>query len=187
MLRTLVAVVTACLLAASIAVVAPGESSAATASPSAAAEPFPSIPVSGRTQRGRFRGHLFVTRVRARGDRLVASGTLTGRLSDRRYPSAQAVTLRRFSVALTVAPTPGATDCASLTMGIPAVRTRLAGLPARLAAATFTVQPRRDGPPAVRDILCATSQTLTAQPPVAGAAPSPVVVHLLNALRLVHS
>ena len=187
MLRTLAAVVLVCLAAASIAFVASGETTAQAAPRTATAEPFPVIPMVGKTQRGRFAGHLAVSRVRARGDQLIASGTVTGRLSDRRYPSTQPVTIRRFAVALGVTPTAGATHCASVTMAIPAVRTRLVGLRADLPARSFVVEPRRGGPPAVRDLLCATSQTLAAQPPAAGVAPSPVVVHLLNALRLVHA
>lgn len=187
MLRTLAAVALVCLAATSIALVAPGGAGARTASTSAAAEPFPAIRLVGKTQRGRFAGRLDATRVSARGDQLIASGTLTGRLRDSRYPSAQAVTVRRFSVVLSVTATPGANDCASLTMAIPAHRTRLVGLRADLAARTFVVRPRRGGPRAVREILCATSQTLAATPPAAGVAPPPVVVHLLNALRLVNA
>ena len=185
--RSLAAVVLVSLTVASIALVAGAGATAHAAPRSPSAEPFPVIPLNGTTQRGRFTGRLTVTRVVASGDRLVASGTLGGRLRDSRYPSAQDVTIRRFSVVLGVTATPGATDCASVTMAIPSVRTRLIGLRARLAARTFPVAPKRGGPRAVRDILCATSQTLTAQPPAPGVAPSPVVVHLLNALRLVHA
>jgi hypothetical protein len=185
--RSLAAVVLVCLTVASIALAAGGESTAQAALKSPAAEPFPIIPVTGTTLRGRFNGRLTVTRVVASGDRLVASGTLDGRLRDSRYPSTQDVTIRRFSVALGVTAASGATDCASLTMSIPAVRTRLVGLRGRLAARTFVVRRKRGGPRAVRDILCATSQTLAAQPLAPGVAPSPVVVHLLNALRLVHA
>lgn len=185
--RTLAAVVSVCLTTAFLALVALGGSPAQAATTTAAAEPFPVMPVVGTTQRGRFTGRLTVTRVFARGDELIASGSVTGRLSDRRYPSTQAVTIRRFSTVLTVSPTPGATDCASLTMTTPAVTTRLVGLRARLAARNHVVRPRSGSPRAVRDILCATSQTLAAQPPAEGVAPSPTVVHLLNALRLVHA
>ena len=187
MLRTLVAVALVCLTAASIAFAASGDSTAQAATTPSAAEPFPVVPLAGTTQRGRFSGRLTVTRVYARGDQLIASGSISGRLRDSRYPSTQAVTIRRFSVVLGVAATPGATDCASLTMTLPSVRMRLVGLRAQLAARRFEVQPRGGGPRAGRDILCATSQTLTAQPPAPGVAPSPVVVHLLNALRLVHA
>jgi len=58
---------------------------------------------------------------------------------------------------------------------------------AAVAATSFVVRPRPNGPSAVRDILCATSQTLTAAPLAVGVPPSPTVVHLLNALRLVHA
>ena len=186
MLRTLAAVVLMVLAATPIALAAPGGASARPASTSADAEPFPAIRVVGKTQRGRFAGRLETTRVFARGDQLIASGPLTGRLRDSRYPSTQNVTVRRFSVVLAVTATP-ASDCASLTMAIPADRTRLVGLRADLAARAFVVRPRRGGPRAVRDILCATSQILGATPPAPGVAPSPVAVHLLNALRLVHA
>ncbi len=187
MLRTLAALVVGCL-AAALLVVSPAFGAAASVTPAAsAAEPFPSIALTGRTQRGRFKGHLAVRRVAARGNQLVASGSVTGQLRDRRYPSTQPVVIRRFRVVLAVSATPGATDCASLTMATPAVRTRLIGLRAEIAATNFVVTPHRNGPPAVRDILCATSQTLTAQPPAPGTAPSPTLVHLLNALRLVHA
>ena len=185
--RSLAAVVLACLSAASLALVALGTSPAPAATRPAAAEPYPAIPLVGKTQRGRFAGRLEVTRVVARGDQLIASGSVTGRLRDSRYPSMQRVTIRRFSMSLAVTATPGAGDCASVTMATPQVRTRLVGLRAELTARSFVVRPRPGGPPAVRDILCATSQTLTAQPPAQGVAPSPVVVHLLNALRLVHA
>ena len=187
MLRTLAAVALVCLTAASLAFLASAGSPAQAATTPPAAEPFPVIPLVAKTQRGRFMGRLDVTRVIARGDRLIASGRVTGRLRDSRYPSTQAVAIRRFSVALAVTATPGATDCASLSMATPAVRMRLVGLRAELAARSFVVRPQPGGPPAVRDVLCATSQTLTAQPPAVGVAPSPVVVHLLNALRLVHA
>lgn len=187
MLRTLAAAALVCLAAALLAVVPSGGSTAEAAARGATAEPFPSIPLSASTQRGGFRGRLEVTRVRARGDQLIASGALTGRLRDRRYPSTQPVNVRRFSVVLAVSATPGAGDCASLTMATSAVRTRLVGLRAEVAASSFVVRPTRNGPRAVGDILCAASQTLTAQPPAVGIPPSPVVVHLLNALRLVHS
>ena len=187
MLRTLAAAALVGLTAASLVLIASGGSRAQAATTSPAAEPFPVIPLVGKTQRGRFTGRLEVRRVFARGDRLIASGRVTGRLSDRRYPSTQAVSIPRLSVALAVTPTPEAADCASITMGMAAVRTRLVGLRAELTARTFVVSPRPGGPPAVRDILCATSLTLAGQPPAAGAAPSPLVVHLLNALRLVHA
>lgn len=186
MLRTPAAVVSACLTAAFLALVTTGGSTAQAAT-TKAAEPFPVVPVVGTTQRGRFTGRLAVTRVFARGDQLIASGSVTGRLSDRRYPSTQAVTIRRFSTVLTVSPTPGATDCAGLTMTTAAATTQLVGLRARLAARNLVVRPRSGSPRAVRDILCATSQTLVDQPPATGVAPSPTVVHLLNALRLVHA
>lgn len=185
--RTLAALVLVCLTAASVAFVAARGSTAQAAPARSAAEPFPAIALVGKTQRGRFTGTLAVSRVVARGDGLIASGTVTGRLRDSRYPSTQSVAIRRFSTPLAVTATPGATDCASLTMTIPADRTRLVGLRAELAARTLIMRPERGDPPAVRDILCATSQTLAAQPPAAGVAPSPVVVHLLNALRLVHA
>lgn len=184
--RSLAAVVFACLTA-SIALVAPGGSLAQAPKRPAAVEPYPAIPLVGTTQRGRFTGRLAVTRVAARGDQLIASGSVTGRLRDSRYPSTQPVEIRRFSIVLGVTATAGASDCASLTMTIPSTRTRLVGLRAQLAARSFVVVPRRGGPRAVRDILCAASQTVIAQPPAAGVAPSPVLVHLLNALRLVHA
>ncbi|CAA9465458.1 MAG: hypothetical protein AVDCRST_MAG65-236 [uncultured Solirubrobacteraceae bacterium] len=187
MLRTLAAVVLVCLTSVAIALAAPGGSSAEAARATRAAEPFPLIPLKGRTQRGTFSGRLAVARVFARGDQVIASGSVTGRLRDRRYPSVQPVTIRRFSVVLGVTATPGAGDCASLTMTFPARRTRLVGLRAELPAAGFVVGPQRNGPRAARDLLCATSQILTAQPPAPGVAPSPVVIHLLNALRLVHA
>lgn len=187
MLRTLAAVALVCLTAATTALAARSGSTAQAASAVPAAEPFPTIPLSGRTQRGSFTGRLAVTRVFARGDQVIASGRVSGRLRDRRYPSVQAVTIRRFSVVLGVTATAGAADCASLTMTIPARQTRLVGLRAELPAATFVVRPQRNGPRAVPDLLCATSQLLAAQPPAIGVAPSPVVLNLLNALRLVHA
>ncbi len=187
MLRTLAAVVLTCLTAASIALVASGGSPAHAAPSARGAEPFPLIPLSAKTQRGAFSGRLEVTRVLARGDQVIASGRVTGRLRDRRYPSVQPVAIRRFSVVLGATATPGASDCASLTMTLPARRTRLVGLRAEMPAAGFVVTPQRNGPRAVRDVLCATSQLLTAQPPAPGVAPSPTVIHLLNALRLVHA
>ena len=187
MLRPLAAAVLVCLTGALVAVVPSGGSAAKAAARGASGEPFPSIPLRAGTQRGGFTGRLDVTRVRSRGDQLIASGALTGRLRDRRYPSTQPVNVRRFSVVLAVSPTPGADDCASLAMATSAVRTRLVGLRAEVHASNFDVRPTRGGPRAVRDILCAASQTLTAQPPAVGVAPSPVLVHLLNALRLVHS
>lgn len=185
--RTLAAIVLVCLTVASVAFAASGGSTAQAAPTVPAAEPFPLIPLVGKTQRGRFAGHFTVTRVVARGDQLIASGSISGRLRDSRYPGPQPVAIRRFSTVLGVTATRGASDCASLTMAIPAVRMRLVGLRGALAARTFVVAPRAGGPPAVRDILCATSQSLTAQPPAPGVTPSPVVVHLLNALRLVHA
>jgi len=161
----------------------------AVAPASAAAQAPAELSVRATTRGGVFVGTLEVNRFSVRSAGLTASGRLTGRLRDRRYPSPQRVNESQVSFAVAVASGATANDCArvSLTLGRRAVR--LVGLRATFPARTYRLRPRRGGSPALPDLLCATAQTLAAQPPPPAGQPapppSPIVVHLLNALRLV--
>ena len=168
------------LLLAAVAVAALVASPAPASAQSAA--DLPSLSMPGTTDRGRFVGRLDVARFTLHENELVVVGRLVGRLRDRRYPGPQPVDQRgRFRA--TVAAVPGK-DCAQLVLALAGRLSRVFGLRTTFAAQTYTLRPRRGGPPAVPDLLCATSQTLSAQPPQPGQPFPPVVLHLLNALRL---
>ncbi len=192
MLRTFLAVVSAGLSGLVVACIAASPAAAQAPSARSAASTYPSIPITAKTKRGKFTGLFAVTRIGPRRGVLVASGSVTGRLADRRLPSAQTVSIVSFRLPLTVSATPGDTDCARVAFSMTGSKTRMVALPAQFSSVKFTLTPRRGGSPAARDLLCATSRTLLAESPSGStsAAPaplSPTLLHLLNALALVNS
>ena len=139
---------------------------------------FPIVPMRAATGGGAFTGRLALERFTVRSQGLVAVGHLTGTLKDRRYPSAQPIDRKGFSLAIAVAPVTGSADCARLAVSFAPRAVTLFGLRAQFPAATLLLRPHKGSPPAYRELLCGTAQSIGTQPQ------QPAVLHLLNAIRL---
>jgi hypothetical protein len=170
--RVLVAV-TACLC---LLAVAPSGASA-----QAGGSAFPTVFLSATTAAGRFQGVYEVRRFRVRGPGLAVFGRLSGRLRDRRYPSAQRVRRVPFSFDVTARRPAGATACARVAITFAGRTAPVVGLAAAFPPRTLILRPRRGTGPSTGQLLCGTSSALAAN------APPAVTVHLLNALRIQYS
>lgn len=147
---------------------------------------FAAVPARGATQQGRFTGRFYVDRFAARGTELVARGRLIGQLKDRRYPSTQDVEVGYTTVV--ARPVAGAT-CSRLTLSFAGKTARLFGLRTALAPQNVAVRPHGPNAAGMKEVLCATSELLAAQPaPDPAAPPQPPaswLLHQLNGLRAI--
>jgi hypothetical protein len=124
---------------------------------------FPQVAVRAPTGGGAFTGTLSLDRFEAQGTSLVAIGSLSGTLRDRRYPAARRLRFSTFSFPAIVGPVPGPGDCARLGIGLQARTVRLFGLRATFPARGLTLRPRTRSPRAYRPLLCGISQAITAK------------------------
>jgi hypothetical protein len=124
---------------------------------------FPQVAVRASTAGGAFTGTLGLDRFEVQGTGLVAVGSLTGTLKDRRYPAPQRLRYGTFSVPAVVGPLPGAGDCARLGIGLQGRSARLFGLRATFPARGVTLRPRTGSPRAYRPLLCGISQAIAAK------------------------
>jgi hypothetical protein len=148
---------------------------------------FAAVPARGATAQGRFTGKFYVDRFAARGTDLVARGRLIGKLKDRRYPSTQDVEVG-FTTVVALTPPPAGAACSRLTLGIAGKTARLFGLRTALAPQTVAVRPHGPDAAGMKEVLCATTELLAAQPPANPAAPQPPaswLLHQLNGLRAI--
>jgi hypothetical protein len=159
----------------SVAVLAAAPAGAGAQSGGAA---FPTVFLSAKTAQGEFQGAFRIRRFRVRGPGLAVFGRLSGRLRDRRYPSAQRVRNRPFSFDVTAGRPTRATSCARVAITFAGRTAPVVGLAASFAPRTLLLRPRRGTGPSTGELLCGTSTALAAN------APPAVTVHLLNALRL---
>jgi len=139
---------------------------------------FPTVFLSATTAAGRFQGAFEIRRFRVRGPGLAVFGRLSGRLRDRRYPSAQRVRRRPFSFDVTAGRPAGVTTCARVAISFAGRTAPVLGLAATFPPRTVVLRPRRGTGRPTGSLLCGTSSAFATN------APPTVTVHLLNALRL---
>jgi hypothetical protein len=147
--------VLALLLALALGLLAAGPASAATF--------FPRVAVRANTAGGAFTGTLALDHFESQATGLVAIGSLSGTLKDRRYPAPQKLRFGTFTFPAVVGPIPGSTDCARLGIGLQARTVRLFGLRATFPARGLTLRPRSASPRAYRPLLCGISQAIAAK------------------------
>lgn len=124
---------------------------------------FPQVSVRASTAGGAFTGTLSLDRFEVQGTGLVALGSLTGTLRDRRYPGPRRLRFGTFSFPAIVGPVPGQTDCARLGIGLQGRTVRLFGLRATFPARGLSLRPRSRSPRAYRPLLCGISQAVAAK------------------------
>jgi hypothetical protein len=124
---------------------------------------FPQVAVRAATAGGAYTGTLSLDRFEAQGTGLVAIGSITGTLKDRRYPAPRRLRFGSFSFPAIVGPVPGQGDCARLGIGLQSRTARLFGLRATFPARGLTLKPRTRSPRAYRPLLCGISQAIAAK------------------------